>query len=310
MDKIPLIVIAGPTASGKTRLAVEIAKRYNGEVVSADSMQIYKHMNIGTAKPTAEEMDGVVHHMLDIISPDEPFSVAQYAQLAHSVIRSIHTAGKLPIMVGGTGLYIDNVVQNLQLAQAQTDFALRDRLTALSKEKGNLYLHERLRAVDPEAADAIHPGNVRRVVRALEVFYTTGDTFTNQNKNSKTEDSPYHTIMLMPDWSREVLYHRIGMRVDRMMADGLMEEFLGLVKMGYGRKLNAMQAIGYKELFDYYYGLCSLEEAVELIKRHSRRYAKRQLTWFRRYSDMVRLDAAENLEIQCFAKIDTWLKTV
>ena len=310
MDKIPLIVVAGPTASGKTRLAVEIAKRYNGEVVSADSMQIYKYMNIGTAKPTAEEMDGVAHHMLDIISPDEPFSVAQYAQLAHSVIRSIHTAGKLPIMAGGTGLYIDNVVQNLQLAQAQTDFALRDRLTALSKEKGNLYLHETLRAVDPEAADTIHPGNVRRVVRALEVFYTTGDTFTNQNKNSKTEDSPYHTIMLMPDWDRDVLYHRIGVRVDRMMTDGLMEEFLGLVKMGYSRKLNAMQAIGYKELFDYYYGLCSLEEAVELIKRHSRRYAKRQLTWFRRYSDMARLDAAENLETQCFAKIDAWLKTV
>lgn len=310
MNKIPLIVVAGPTASGKTRLAVEIAKRYNGEVVSADSMQIYKYMNIGTAKPTEEEMDGVAHHMLDIVSPNEPFSVAQYAQLAHSVIRNIHTAGKLPVMAGGTGLYIDNVVQNLQLAEAQTDFALRDRLTALAQEKGNLYLHETLRAVDPEAADAIHPGNIRRVVRALEVFYTTGDTFTNQNKNSKTEESPYHTIMLMPDWDRTVLYQRIGTRVECMMQDGLMEEFFCLVKMGYSKKLNAMQAIGYKELFDYYYGLCSLEEAVELIKRHSRRYAKRQLTWFRRYSDMIRLDAAQNLEAQCFAEIDDWLKTV
>ena len=309
MDKIPLIVVAGPTASGKTSLAVEIAKRYSGEVVSADSMQIYRYMDIGTAKPTRQEMEGVPHHMIDVVEPDAPFSVAQYAQLAHSVIKKIYAAGKLPILAGGTGLYIDHVVQNLTLSEMEIDYALRAKLEAEAKEKGTQYLHDALIKIDPEAAKKIHPSNVRRVIRALEVYYATGDTFTNQAKRSKLQQSPYDVLMLIPTWERETLYQRIDLRVDQMLKDGLLAEFYQLVDMGYGRRLNSMQAIGYKELFDYYYGLCSLPEAAELIKRHSRRYAKRQLTWFKRYTDAVRLDAAREMPSQCFMVLDNWIKS-
>lgn len=306
MSKIPLIVVVGPTASGKTSLAVEIAKRYNGEVVSADSMQIYKYMNIGTAKPTHDEMGGIVHHMIDVVSPDEPFSVAQYAHKAHGIIERIWTADKLPILAGGTGLYIDNVIQNIQLAEAATDFELRKKFIKEANEKGGLYLYEHLRLIDPEAAENIHPSNIRRVIRALEVYYITGDTFTNQNKKSKTAKSPYKTIIFMPYWDRQALYERINKRVDTMFADGLLDEFYSLIGSGYGRRLNSMQAIGYRELFDYYYGLCSLKEAAELIKRHSRRYAKRQLTWFRRYTDIIRLDMGGDIYNQCFSSIEVW----
>ena len=310
MEKIPLIVVAGPTASGKTRLAVEIAKRYSGEVVSADSMQIYKYMDIGTAKPTPQEMDGIPHHMLDIVNPDEPFSVAQYAHLARETIDSIHGRGRIPVLAGGTGLYIDHVVQGIRLAEMETDFSLRKRLSDEAKEKGGDFLYERLRRIDPQAAEAIHPNNIRRVIRALEVYEATGQTFTEQVKHSKEKERPYNDIMFMPDWDRAALYERIDRRVDSMMEDGLMDEFAQLVHMGYNKNLNAMQAIGYKELYDYHYGLCTLDEAAGLIKRHSRRYAKRQLTWFRRYPELIRLCAADDLEAQCFEKIDAWLKNV
>lgn len=310
MEKIPLIVVAGPTASGKTRLAVEIAKRYGGEVVSADSMQIYKYMNIGTAKPTEQEMDGVAHHMLDIVYPDEPFSVAQYAESARKKIADVHARGRIPVLAGGTGLYIDHVVQGVRLAEMETDFSLRERLNNEAREKGGDVLYSRLLQLDPEAAASIHPNNIRRVIRALEVYEATGQTFTEQVKHSKEKEKPYNALMFMPDWDRAVLYERIDLRVDSMMKEGLFEEFCTLVQMGYGKKLNSMQAIGYKELYDYYYGLCAMGEAVNLIKRHSRRYAKRQLTWFRRYPELVHLDAAGDITAQCFHKIDTWLKNV
>lgn len=306
MEKIPLIVVAGPTASGKTSLAVEIAKHCNGEVVSADSMQIYQYMDIGTAKPTLQEMEGIPHHMLDLVKPDELFSVAQYARLAHGVIRGIHAAGKLPILAGGTGLYLDHVIHNLTLAETESDYKLRARLEAAAKEKGNQAIYQELVKIDPEAAKKIHPSNIRRVIRALEVYYTTGDTFTNQVNQSRAQPSPYDVQMVIPDWDRETLYQRIDQRVNLMFEAGLVDEFYRLVGMGYGKRLNSMQAIGYRELFDYYYGRCSLPEAAELIKRHSRRYAKRQLTWLRRYTDAVRLDAAGDMAQQCALVIDNW----
>ncbi len=306
--KIPVAVIVGPTASGKTSLSIEIAKRYNGEVVGCDSMQIYKYMNIATAKPTKEEMDGVVHHMIDVVEPDEEYSVAHYAKAAKKCINDIHSRGKLPVMAGGTGLYVDNVLQNISLAESVTDFELREKLIADAEEKGNEYMHKRLAEIDPEAANNIHPNNIRRVIRALEVYYTTGNTFTYQIENSKKEESNYDSIVFMPNWDRDELYRRIDMRVDIMAEQGIYDEFLSLIGRGYTRKLNSMQAIGYKELFDYYRGLCSLKEAISLIKKHSRNYAKRQLTWFKRNKDIILLDASGDMVAQCFEITDKWIE--
>lgn len=295
ISKTPLVVIAGPTASGKTSLSIELAKRFNGEIISADSMQIYKHMDIGTAKPTADEMSGIRHHMLDVCLPDEEFSVFSYSEMAKKHINDIHLSGKLPIMVGGTGLYIDNVVQNIMLAKTKSDNSLRERLNNEANEKGNLHMYNMLEKLDPKAAENIHPNNIRRVIRALEVYYETGNTFTNQIENSKKEESPYNSIIFMPNWDRETLYKRIDKRVDIMFEDGLLREFFSLVDMGYTHKLNSMQAIGYKELFAYYRGFCSLDEAKNDIKKHSRNYAKRQLTWFKRNKDIILLDTNENM---------------
>ena len=307
-QKIPVIVVAGPTASGKTALSVEIAKHYDGEVVGADSMQIYKFMNIATAKPTQEEMCGIFHHMIDIVYPDEKYSVAHYAKDAKKCISDIRKRGKIPVMVGGTGLYIDNVLQNISLAQTDTDYNLREKLMEDAETNGYESMHRKLAQIDPDAAKKIHPNNIRRVIRALEVFYTTGMTFTHQIENSKKNESNYDSIIFMPDWNREELYKRIEMRVDIMAKSGMYDEFLSLLDKGYTRKLNSMQAIGYKELFDYYRGLCSFDEAIELIKKHSRNYAKRQITWFKRNKDIIMLDAHGDMQMQCFEKIDKWIK--
>lgn len=306
--KIPLVVVAGPTASGKTSLSISIAKKYDGEVVGADSMQIYRHMNIATAKPTPDEMDGIYHHMIDIIDPDEEYSVAHYSKAAKECIYDIASRKKLAVMVGGTGLYIDNVVQNITLTESETDLKLREKLFAEAEINGNEAMHKKLEMVDPESAKNIHPNNIRRVIRALEVYYTTGKTFTHQIENSKKIESDFDTIIFMVDWNRDELYRRIDMRVDIMDEMGLYDEFCSLVKMGYTKRLNSMQAIGYKELFDYSRGMCSYKEALELIKKHSRNYAKRQLTWFKRNPNIIMLDPSKDVEKQCFDAIDIWIK--
>lgn len=308
--KIPIAVIAGPTASGKTSLSIAVAKRYDGEVVGSDSMQIYKHMNIATAKPTKEEMDGVAHHMIDIIEPDEEYSVAHYAKAAKECINDIYARGKLPVMAGGTGLYTDNVLQNITLTETETDFALREKLSRKADEIGNERMHKRLEEIDPEAAKNIHPNNIRRVIRALEVYYTTGKTFTDQIENSKKEECIYDSVFFMIDWDRDELYKRIDLRVDIMAEQGIYDEFLSLIERGYTRNLNSMQAIGYKELFDYYRGLCSFDEALALIKKHSRNYAKRQLTWFKRNKDIILLNAKGDINAQCFEIMDKRIKNV
>ena len=277
-----IVVIAGPTATGKTRLAVELAKRFAGEVISADSMQIYKYMDIGSAKPTKEEMDGIVHHLIDIIDPKASFSVAAYVELAKVAAEDILSRGKLPIIAGGTGLYISSFVDNVKFTESETDFDLRERLFKEAEEKGNEALYARLLEIDPKAAEAIHPNNIKRVIRALELYETTGLTLSEQNENSKTEPSPFDPIMIALNTDREVLYDRINRRVDIMLDEGLIDEIKSLQDMGLTADIQSMQGIGYKEILSHLDGEISYDEAIELVKKNSRNYAKRQLTWFKR----------------------------
>ena len=282
MKKQPLIVVAGPTASGKTRLAIDIAKAVGGEIVSADSMQIYKYMDIGSAKPTAEEQSEVVHHLIDFLNPDAEFSVADYTEAAHSVISDIAARGKAPVMCGGTGLYINSVVNDVTFGETETDYKMRAELQKYADEHGNEALLEILAKIDPVSANRHHPNNVRRVIRAIEFYRLTGQTISEHQDLTKQTDGRYSPVMFCIDWDRQILYERINRRVDMMLREGLVDEVRRLVDMGYTKALNSMKAIGYKELIDYFNGECTYDEAVELIKKSSRRYAKRQLTWFRR----------------------------
>lgn len=292
--KQKLIVVAGPTASGKTRLAIDIAKSVNGEIVNADSMQIYKYMNIGSAKPTLEEQSEAKHHLIDFLEPDEEFSVANYTELAHKVIAEISSRGKIPIMCGGTGLYINSVVNDITFGEIETDYKLREELNELAKQHGSQYLLDILKEFDPVSAQRLHPGNLRRIVRAIEFYRTTGIPISEHQEMTKQKESRYEPLMLCVKWDREVLYDRINKRVDIMMNDGLLDEVKQLMEMGYTKELNSMKGIGYKEVIDYFEGNMSLEDTVNLIKQSSRRYAKRQLTWFRRDKRIHWLDANED----------------
>lgn len=292
--KQKLIVVAGPTASGKTRLAIDIAKSVNGEIVNADSMQIYKYMNIGSAKPTLEEQSEAKHHLIDFLEPDEEFSVADYTELAHKVIAEIASRGKIPIMCGGTGLYINSVVNDITFGEIETDYKLREELNELAKQHGSQYLLDILKEFDPVSAQRLHPGNLRRIVRAIEFYRTTGIPISEHQEMTKQKESRYEPLMLCVKWDREVLYDRINKRVDIMMNDGLLDEVKQLMEMGYTKELNSMKGIGYKEIIDYFEGNMSLEDTVNLIKQSSRRYAKRQLTWFRRDKRIHWLDANED----------------
>ena len=282
MDKKPtVLVIAGPTASGKTALAVELAGRYDGEIISADSMQIYKGMDIATAKPTEEEKQGIPHHLMDFLECDADFSVAEYVRLANEKIAEIIQRGKLPIVAGGTGLYISSLVDNIQFEEIKTVPEYRELLRKEAREKGNAVLLERLREVDKETADTLHENNLTRIIRALEVYETTGQKLSDLKKKSCETPSPYKFIMVGLNFSdRKDLYDRIDRRVDIMLENGLLEEAEAVLST-QGRKTPA-QAIGYKELFPYFEGRAELSECIEKLKQYTRNYAKRQLTWFRR----------------------------
>ncbi|MCZ0702637.1 tRNA dimethylallyltransferase [Natronobacillus azotifigens] len=274
-----VIGVVGPTAVGKTSLSVEIAKAFNGEVISGDSMQIYRGMDIGTAKVTEEEQEGIPHHMLDIRSPDESFSVAEFQTNVKRYVQEITSRGNLPIIAGGTGLYIEAALYDYQFADQKRDESLQARIEKEIETNGMDVIYERLRKVDPEQAEKIHPNNVRRVIRALEVYERTGSTMSEMHqKQSKT--SPYHPILIGLEMERSLLYDRINHRVDLMMTEGLLEEVKRFYQQGL-EDAQAMQAIGYKEFIPYFKGHYSLTEAVELLKRNSRRYAKRQYTWFK-----------------------------
>lgn len=280
-----ILVVSGPTASGKTRLAVELALRSNGEVVSADSMQIYRRMDIGTAKPTHEEMRGVPHHMIDIADPEEDFSVARYVEMAAQCVDDILARGKLPIVAGGTGLYIDSLLSGRTFAQFDTASPLRSELEARIRTLGGQALLDELTAVDPESAARLHPNDEKRIVRALEVYLSTGKTITQHNLETRSIPPRYNALTLTLAFSRrEDMWARIDQRVDEMMGSGLVAEVQGLLKDGVPEKCTAMQAIGYKEMAAALRSGGDVNAAAEEIKLRSRQYAKRQLTWFRRTS--------------------------
>jgi len=306
--KIPVVVICGPTASGKTALAIEVAKRFDGEVVSADSMQIYRTMDIGTAKPTEEEKRGIVHHMIDVVSPEQNYSVSDYCEAAHKVILDIYNRGKLPVVAGGTGLYIDSLINNLDFSQSVNDKSIRLELEKIAEENGKEYLHEMLRELDADSANAIHMNNVKRVIRAIEHIKITGEKFSDYKRRAAENESPYAPLYIFINVDRELLYERINMRVDIMMDAGLEEEALNLYKRDLPRELTAFGGIGYKELFEYFDGNCTLEEAVEAIKQGSRRYAKRQLTWFRKNEHIINVSFGENLVADTIELTDKFLK--
>lgn len=290
-NKEKVFVLIGPTAVGKTKMSIELAKKFNGEIISGDSMQIYKGMDIGTAKVTPEEMEGVPHHLIDIKNPQDTFSVAEFQQLVRKKITEISARGKLPMIVGGTGLYIQSVIYDYQFSDAPSDEGFRKKLEERALTEGNESLHQDLMKVDPEGAANIHPNNVRRVIRALEIYHCTGKTMSQFQEN-QIPDLLYDTAVVGLTIEREKLYERINYRVDVMVEQGLLQEVEGLYQSGI-RDCLSIQAIGYKELYDYFDGRLSLEEAIEQLKQNSRRYAKRQLTWFRNKMDVEWFDMTD-----------------
>lgn len=283
--KKPLILIAGPTASGKTKTSVLLAQAIGGEIISADSMQIYKQMNIGTAKVKPEEMDGVPHYMIDELEASENCNVAWFKNKVCSYIDAIHAKGKIPILVGGTGFYINAILFDTQFEETESDDTYRKSLQKLSEEKGVLYVHEMLEAVDPISAATIHPNNNKRVIRALEYYHQTGSPISAHNESEKEkriqQESPYDYTFFVLDMDRTTLYNRINQRVDQMIEEGVVEEVRYFYNQGLSEDLTAMKAIGYKEFFPYFRGQLSLDICIDKLKQNTRQYAKRQLTWFR-----------------------------
>ena len=286
-EKIFIAVICGPTASGKTALGVELAKRLNGEIISADSMQIYKGMDIASAKPTEEEKQGIPHHLMDFLPLNKPFSVADYVALAHNCIREVAYREKLPIIVGGTGLYISSLINNITFDDTGSDPDFRAEMREFAAQNSNEALHRKLEEIDPETASKLHPNNVNRIIRALEVYRLSGTTMTLAQEKSREHESPYRTCIIMPDFPREQLYHRIDLRADEMIKQGLVDEAREFFT--HDDYVTSAQAIGYKELKPYLDGGKTLEECTERLKQVTRNYAKRQLTWFGKMPDLHKI---------------------
>lgn len=280
--KKPMIILTGPTAVGKTALSIKLAKRINGVIISADSMQVYKHMDIGSAKITKEEMQGVKHYLIDELEPDEEFHVVKFVQLAKKYLEEIYAEGKIPIVTGGTGFYIQALLYDIDFTEQESDVAYREELEQLAKEKGNEALHAMLSEVDPASAEAIHANNVKRVIRALEFYHLTGKRISEHNEKERQKTSPYQFAYFVLTDDRAKLYERIDRRVDLMIEQGLVEEVKQLKQLGCHREMVSMQGLGYKEILAYLEGEYTLEQAVYIIKRETRHFAKRQLTWFKR----------------------------
>lgn len=285
--KKPLIILTGPTAAGKTTLSISLAKAVGGEIISADSMQVYRQMDIGSAKIRPEEMQGIPHYLIDVLEPDEPFHVVRFQEMAKQAIEQIYRKGKIPILVGGTGFYIQAVLYDIDFTESGGDTSFRRELEELSKTKGVECLHEMLAKADPVSAEEIHAHNVKRVIRALEYFHQTGSRISEHNALQRQKESPYCFAYFVLNDDRQRLYERINCRVDQMIEDGLEEEVRRLKAQGYTRDLVSMQGLGYKEMLDYLDGKCTLEEAVTIIKRDTRHFAKRQITWFKRERDVI-----------------------
>ena len=291
MNKIPLIILTGPTAVGKTDLSIKLSKSLNAEIISADSMQIYKYMDIGSAKVTKEEMDGVVHYMIDEVTPDVPFSVSEFQMRSEKYIEEINKKGKNVLITGGTGLYLNSLIYNMDFAKSNANNEIREKLEQELAENGIDYMHEKLRGLDEEAANRIHKNNTKRVIRAIEVCMS-GQKMNDFSKDLRYNEK-YKPIIIVLNRDREVLYQRINKRVDIMLENGLLDEVKKLLEMGYTKDMISMQGIGYKEMIKYLDGEYTYDEAVEIIKRDSRRYAKRQITWFKRYQDAKWFDLDE-----------------
>lgn len=286
-EKKTLIIITGPTSVGKTDLSINIAKAVNGEIISADSMQVYRHMDIGTAKIRQEEMQGVPHHLIDCLEPSEEFNIFRFKEMANQTIEDILSRGRMPVIVGGTGFYIQSVLKNVDFSQEEKNDSFRRKLQQIAMEQGNEVLHEMLRRVDPAAADKIHANNVKRVIRALEYHEQTGKKISEHNEAEEEKESPFDYLYFVINNDRDVLYERIEKRIDFMLSEGLVEEVKRLKDMGCTRDMVSMKGLGYKEILAYLEGEISLSEAVYILKRDTRHFAKRQITWFKREKDVI-----------------------
>lgn len=290
MNKKPLIILTGPTAIGKTDLSIRLAKAIHGEIVSADSMQVYRHMDIGSAKVTKEEMDGVPHHLIDVLEPADEFNVVVFQKMAKEAIEGIYDRGRIPIVAGGTGFYIQALLYDIDFTENDGDKSIRQELEQTAAEYGAEYLHEILKEIDPESARAIHANNVKRVIRAIEFYRQTGERISVHNETERQKTSPYQFRYYVLNTDRPILYERIDRRVDLMLEQGLVEEVKKLSSMGCTKDMVSMQGLGYKEILDYLNGDCTLEEAVYILKRDTRHFAKRQLTWFKREREVTWLN--------------------
>ena len=292
-EKQPLLILTGPTAVGKTDLSIALAKRINGAVISADSMQVYRGMDIGSAKVMPEEMQGVDHYLIDVLDPEDEFHVVRFQEMAKAALKEIYAKGQIPIVAGGTGFYIQALLYDIDFTESNEDSSYREELERLAKEKGAQYLHEELRKVDEKSAETIHANNVKRVIRALEFFKQTGQKISEHNETERTKESPYDFCYFVLTDDRKLLYDRINLRVDQMVQDGLLEEVQSLKERGYTKDMVSMQGLGYKEILDYLDGDCTLEETIYILKRDTRHFAKRQLTWFRRERDVIWIDKSQ-----------------
>lgn len=286
----PLIVLTGPTAVGKTKVSIELAKEIGGEIISADSIQVYRYMDIGSAKITLAEMEGINHYLIDQLDPREPFHVARFQAMAKEALKEIYRNNHIPIVVGGTGFYIQALLYDIDFTETAEDLGYREELEQFAREKGAQALHDKLRLVDRQSADDIHAHNLKRVIRALEFYHQTGTRISEHNQQERQKESPYNSAYFVLNDDRAKLYEQIDRRVDQMIAAGLVDEVETLKKRGYTSDLVSMQGIGYKEIMDYLEGGSTLEEAVYILKRNTRHFAKRQITWFKREKEVLWLD--------------------
>jgi len=293
MTKKPMIILSGPTAVGKTALSIELAKRVNGAIISADSMQVYKYMDIGSAKIMPEEMDGVKHYLIDELDPSDEFNIVVFQKMAKAALEEIYKNNQIPIIAGGTGFYIQALLYDIDFENQDCNEEYRMELETIAKEQGPEVLHARLQEIDPVSAEKIHANNVKRVIRALEFYHLTGKPISEHNEAEHQKESPYNFAYFVLTDDRENLYKRIDMRVDLMVEHGLLDEVKRLKDMGYHRDMVSMQGLGYKEILDYLDGKCTLEEAIYIIKRETRHFAKRQLTWFRREREVIWMDKSK-----------------
>ncbi|MBO4947399.1 MAG: tRNA (adenosine(37)-N6)-dimethylallyltransferase MiaA [Lachnospiraceae bacterium] len=291
--KKTLIILTGPTAVGKTKLSIELAKAVNGQMISADSMQVYRHMDIGTAKIRSEEMQGIPHYLIDVLDPWESFDVVRFQTMAKEALEKIYTAGAIPIVVGGTGFYIQALLYDIDFDENDSETGYRSELQSFADRHGVEALHDRLRQVDEKSADMIHPNNIKRVIRALEFYHQTGTRISEHNETQRQKESPYRFVYFVLDDERERIYRRIDQRIDQMLDQGLVAEVKQLRDMGCTRDMVSMQGLGYKEILAYLNGECTLEEAVYILKRDTRHFAKRQLTWFRREQEVRWIERQE-----------------